>query len=199
MLYKHKCSPCSVLRCTLHIILNYVEKVTLDVGGNTESVFTSCMCNILSQTLFTKKGVTAQQVYKVKQWCQTIWTWRRRWDGAYVNCDLINIITYYVKSASQNRARRAFVFIKHIKNVLWLIASLDKTLIHRLVLCIALWSCTETIILTSNRLESIEVHSMDKCFHQKQWFIFDWRKEYIHILDNMGVSKLSGHFHLKVN
>ncbi len=28
-------------------------------------------------------------------------------------------------------------------------------------LFIALWSCTETVILTFNRLESIEVHYMD--------------------------------------
>ncbi len=39
---------------------------------------------------------------------------------------------------------------------------LDKTLIHRLVWFIALWSCTETVILTFNRLESIETNYMDK-------------------------------------
>ncbi len=37
----------------------------------------------------------------------------------------------------------------------------DKTLIHRLVSFIALWSCTETVILTFNRLESIEANYMD--------------------------------------
>ncbi len=42
MLYKHKCS--SVLRCALHVIHINVETVTLDVGGSTESVFTSCPC-----------------------------------------------------------------------------------------------------------------------------------------------------------
>ncbi len=71
------------------------------------------------------------------------------------------------------------VFIKHIKNVLWLIASLDKTLIHRLALCIALWSCTETIILTSNRLESIEVHYMDtnpRMFSSKTIIYFRLKK-----------------------
>ncbi len=43
----------------------------------------------------------------------------------------------------------------------WPIVSLDKTLIHRLVLFIVLWSCTETVILTFNCLESIEVHYME--------------------------------------
>ncbi len=41
------------------------------------------------------------------------------------------------------------------------IVLLDKTLTHRLVLFIALWSCTETVILTFNRLESIEANYMD--------------------------------------
>ncbi len=54
MLYKHKWSP--VLRCALHVIRNDVEKVTLDIGGSPESVFTS-------QTPFTKKRVTTQRVY----------------------------------------------------------------------------------------------------------------------------------------
>ncbi len=44
----------------------------------------------------------------------------------------------------------------------WPIVSLEKTLIHRLVSFIALWSGTETIILTFNRLESIETNYMDK-------------------------------------
>ncbi len=59
MLYKHKCSACSVLRCMLNVIRSYVEKVTLDVGGSTESVFTLNV-QILSQTPFTKKGATTQ-------------------------------------------------------------------------------------------------------------------------------------------
>ncbi len=80
--------------------------------------------------------------------------------------------------------------------------SLDKTLIHRLVLFIALSSCTETVILTFNRLESIEVHYMEEnpgMFSSKTFISFDWRKKYITILDDMGVSKLSGNFNLKVN
>ncbi len=40
MLHKHKCSAYSVL-LLLHVMRNNVEKVTLDVGGSTESVFTS--------------------------------------------------------------------------------------------------------------------------------------------------------------
>ncbi len=37
MLYKHKCSPYSVLRCALHVIRNDVENVTLDAGSNSYS------------------------------------------------------------------------------------------------------------------------------------------------------------------
>ncbi len=51
----------------------------------------------------------------------------------------------------------------------WPIVLLDKTLIYRLVSFIALWSSTETVILTFNRLESIETNYMDTNpgFHQK--------------------------------
>ncbi len=31
---------------------------------------------------------------------EQFWTWRRRWDGAYVKRDLFNIITYNVKSGT---------------------------------------------------------------------------------------------------
>lgn len=37
----------------------------------------------------------------------------------------------------------------------WPIVSLDKTLIHHLEWFMALWRCTETVILTFNRLESM--------------------------------------------
>ncbi len=36
-----ECSPVFDARPRLHVIRNNVEKVTLDVGGSTESVFTS--------------------------------------------------------------------------------------------------------------------------------------------------------------
>ncbi len=49
----------------------------------------------------------------------------------------------------------------------WRIVSLDKTLIHRLVLFTALWSCTETVILSFNRLESIETN-----YGYKSWNVF---------------------------
>jgi len=65
---------------------------------------------------------------------------------------------------------------------------------HRLVSFKALWSCTETVIWTLNRLVPNEVHYMEKIleyFHQKPTFLFDWRKKEIDILDDMGVSKLS--------
>ncbi len=57
--------------------------------------------------------------------------------------------------------KQAFLFMKQIIFFKSQIVSLDKTLIHRLVSFIALWICTETVILTFNRLESIEVHYMD--------------------------------------
>jgi len=44
----------------------------------------------------------------------------------------------------------------------WVIVSLDKTLIHRLEWFKALWSRTETVVLTLNRLVPIEVHYMEK-------------------------------------
>ncbi len=85
----------------------------------------------------------------------------------------------------------------------WLFVSLDKTRIHRLVSFIALWSCTETVFLTFNRLEPIEltnyIDTNPAMFSSKPSFLFDWRKKYINILDDMGVSELSGHLNLKVN
>ncbi len=50
-----------------------------------------------------------------------------------------------------------------------------------------LWSCTENVILTFNRLESIEVQYMDAnpgMFSSKT--LIDWRKKYLNILDDMG-------------
>ncbi len=82
-----------------------------------------------------------------------------------------------------SQTRRAFVFMKHILFKMfhkWPIVSLDKTLIHRLVSFIALWSCTETIILTVNRLESIEVHYMEiirGMFSSKTLIPFRLKKE----------------------
>ncbi len=50
----------------------------------------------------------------------------------------------------------------------WIVL-LDKTLIHHLVLFIALWSCTETVILTFNHLESIETNYVETnyCWYKK--------------------------------
>ncbi len=56
-----------------------------------------------------------------------------------------------------------------------MIISLDNTLIHPLVSCIALCSFTESLILTFNHLESIEVHYMEKIpgmFSSKSKFLF---------------------------
>ncbi len=92
--------------------------------------------------------------------------------GGAVKRDIFNVITYYVKSGMHIADQASIcVFIKHIYFFKWLIVSLDKTLIHRLVSFIALWSWPETVILTFNLFESIEVHYMDKileCFQQKR-------------------------------
>ncbi len=54
--------------------------------------------------------------------------------------------------------------------------------------------------MDSKRLKvKITVSVQLECFHQKPYFLFDWRNKYINILDDMGVSKLSEHFHLKAN
>ncbi len=88
-----------------------------------------------------------------------------------------------MKSGTHIENRRAFVFIKHIHLLIvfkWPVVSLDKTFIHRLVSFIALWSCTKTVILTFNRLESIEVHYMDKNsgkFSSKTLIYFRLKKE----------------------
>ncbi len=64
--------------------------------------------------------------------------------------------------------------------MIWLIVLLDNNIIHHLVSFIALWSCTETIILTFNRLESIETNYMDKnpgMFSSKTLISFRLKKE----------------------
>ncbi len=53
MLYKHTCSH--VLRCALHVIRNNVEKVKLDVGGSSESVFTIERANTTSNAVYKKR------------------------------------------------------------------------------------------------------------------------------------------------
>ncbi len=124
----------------------------------------------------------------------------KHWLGtsAYIKCDLLNVITYYVKSGKCIAEQASIcVFIKHIDFIFY---SLDKTLIYRLVSFIALWSRSETVILTFNRLESIGANNMDTNpgkFSSKTLISFRLKK-YIN-MDDMGVSKLSGNFHWKVN
>ncbi len=93
-------------------------------------------------------------------------------------------ITFYVKSGTRITKQASIcVFIKQIHLFNFFkrtIVSLDKTLIHRLVSFIALWSCTETDILTFNLLESIEVHYMDLIrgmFSSKTFISFRLKKE----------------------
>ncbi len=89
-------------------------------------------------------------------------------------------ITWSLGHASQSR--REFVFYKaHLFYFFkWPIISLDKTLIRRLVLFIALWICTETVILTFNHLESIGANYMDTnpgMFSSKTLIYFRLKKE----------------------
>ncbi len=69
-----------------------------------------------------------------------------------------------------------------------------KTLILRLGTCSVLWSCIEIAIWIFNSLIPIEVYYTEKnsaIFSQNIYFIFNWRKKDMNILDDMGVSKLS--------
>jgi len=94
----------------------------------------------------------------------------------------------------QKRARRAFVLIKLKLFKLFLNDRsflLDKTLIHRLLLFKALWSCTETLIWTSNHLVPIEVLYVEKILIKNLIKkLINWRKKDMGILDDMGVIKL---------
>ncbi len=151
---------------------------------------------------FRKKWVTPQFVYKLKQWCQTIlnleekrWILRQAWpfQRHYVLCE-----SHIAEQASMC-VYEAYTYIWFFK---WPIVSLHKTLIHPLVSFIALWSCTETVILTINRLESIETNYMDKnpgMFSSKTFISFRLKKEIHKHLGWHGVSKLWGNLYLKVN
>ncbi len=117
--------------------MTFFEKVTLDVGGSTLSVY-KLNVQILSQTPFKKKGSYNSTSL---QWCRTIlsleekmrWSLRQEWpfQRHYV---LREVWDAHLKQASM------CVFIKHI-HVLnffkWSIVSLDKIHIHRLVSFIA--------------------------------------------------------------
>ncbi len=80
---------------------------------------------------------------------------------------------------AHHRARRAFVFIKHIHLLFffkWLMVCLDKTYSSSGIV----YSCTETVILTFNRLESIETNYMDTNparFSSKTFISFRLKKE----------------------
>ncbi len=139
---------------------------------------------ILSQTPFTKMGVTTQRVFKVKRWCRTIlnleeklrWSLRQAWP--------FQVISYYVKSGTgiaEQASICVFFFKPYTFNFFkWPNVTLDKSLIHRLVSFIALWSCTETVILTFNRLESIGANYMDTnpgMFSSKTFIYFRLKKE----------------------
>ncbi len=88
------------MRPRLHVIRNNVEKVTLDVGGSTESVFTSWMCKYEIKCHLQKRDLQLKESTRLNKDVGRFWTWRR-WDWAYVNHDLFNVITYYVKSGTR--------------------------------------------------------------------------------------------------
>ncbi len=146
---------------------------------------------ILSQMLlFTKKESYNSTSLQDKQRCRTILNLEEKMRRRFVKRELFNVITWSLGHTSQNRW--AFVFIEHIHLFKWAIVSLDKTLIHRLISFIALWSCTETVFLTFNRLESIEVHYMEiirAMFSSKTLISFRLKKEIQTHLGWHGVSK----------
>ncbi len=85
-----------------------------------------------------------------------------------------------MKRALQNR--RAFVFMKHI-HIFDFLNDRSFRYIRPLSssgIVYSLWSCTETVILTINRLESIETSYMDKnpgMFSSKTFISFRLKKE----------------------
>ncbi len=116
---------------------------------------------ILSQTPFTKKRVTTQRVYKVKQRCGTIlnleekmrWILRQAWPFQH------HYILREVWDAHRRTGKHIYIY---------------------LISFIVLWSCTETVILTFNRLESIETNYMDTnpgMFSSKTLIYFLLKKE----------------------
>ncbi len=196
MLYKHKCL--TVLRCTSQTSRNTLLcwKGSRLTQAEVPSQCLQVECAKTKSNTVYKKGsynstnlqgkITMSDDFELGE--------DEMEPTSSVTLSLSLHITGSLGWASQNRP--AFVFIKHIHFFFffkWQIVSLDKTLIHRLVSFRTLWSCTETVILTLNRLESIEVTIWSlfvECFHQKPTFIFDWRKKYINMLDDTWVSKL---------
>ncbi len=89
MLYKHKCSPVFDARPRLHVICNEVEKVTVDVCGCTESVFTSWTCKYEVKRRLQKRELQLNEFTRLNNDVRRFWTWRRRWDGSYVKRDLV--------------------------------------------------------------------------------------------------------------
>ncbi len=109
-------------------------------------------------------------------------------------------ITWSHECTSQSKASicvyKTYTFVIFLK---WPMVCLDKTLIHRLVSFIAALKRSFWPSTVWSPLKLIIWIQILQCFHQKPSFLFDWRKKYRNILDDVGVSKLSGHFNLKVN
>ncbi len=102
-------------RSRLHVIRNDVEKVTLVVGGSTESVFTSWTCKYWVKCRLQKKGVTTQRFYKVKQRWRTIldleekmrWSLRQAWPFQ----------RYYVLREASRASQQASICVYKAYNV----------------------------------------------------------------------------------
>ncbi len=77
-----------------HVIRNYTEKVTLECLQVERT-------NTKSNGIYKNRELQLNEFTRKNNNVEQFWTWRRRWDGAYVKRDLFNIITYNVKSGTR--------------------------------------------------------------------------------------------------
>ncbi len=147
------------------------------------------------QNIWHAKYLELSAIYNPAVWMSSDWKIHRRWPTANERArnsgklmtfgEPVTFLTYYMKlrmSITEQSKACICVYKAYPFFFLWPIVSvhLDKTLIYRLVSFIALWSCTETVILTFNRLESIEVQYLEKIpgmFSSKTLFSFRLKKK----------------------
>ncbi len=156
----------------LHPLRNHIGKVTCDVVGSTDPMFTKRTCKE-SKIPFTKM---------VKQWCLTILKLEEKNRISHPSLHFLTIHrqgtnlqgtflmwlsnTWRRACASQSYCKmrihgsNAYTFFFLFRK--WPRVSLDKTLIPRLGLFRTLCSSIETAVWAFNPLIPIEVHYMDK-------------------------------------
>ncbi len=77
----------------------------------------------------------------------------------------------------------------------WPIVSLNNKTIPRLRSCRGLWSCIFDLAIVGQHWSPLFGENILECFPKKTSFLYDWRKKDMNILDDTGVSKLSGNFY----